>query len=178
MKLSVSRNEPKSKPLNRFATVAVLAAGLSFMPACKPSTPASAPPTTEQSRHAESRRDGPQSGQASSTVYYGRPEYDTLEGVRVLKAGRHYVREGDDILRMEFLFEKGAQFKLGIAKIDSTGIEVGMRMDIHLTEHADNSRAPLRIAYGDSAPLGDTGATLKAVGRSIDGAAIVELSRP
>ena len=67
--------------------------------------------------------------------------------------GKCTVREGDTLLNIEFMGENAGFFGWEVSKLDAKGIELGMDMEIFMSEHASDKGAPLRINYGETKPL-------------------------
>lgn len=96
-----------------------------------------------------------------------------------VREGRSTVREGDTIVRIEFVFEAAGFFEVKVAKIDARGIELGMEMEIFMSEHASNRAAPWRIDYGEERSFGPLfRPKVKAERGAEPGTAVIEVTWP
>ena len=159
----------------------VLTSSLALFPVCTEGPASSSKPQTTQV--APPQAPSAQVRQPSVSEDKG----DGLRGSVVpatnlvaVREGRSTVREGDTLVRIEFLFEVAGFFEVKVAKIDAQGIELGMDMEIFETEHASNRAAPWRINYGQEGGLGETGLPMRvrAERGTEPGTAVVEVYSP
>ena len=170
LKRTILKPEPKEKTSSRgYAAAAVLAAGLAILPSSvSAQNPDGGSPKlkaatialdvsvaqiakgrsgdadlAQLAKQTASRSDKAMSvgelEQNKKVVIAGRSVGHVSAPLIQLKKGRQVVKKGDSILKIKLVFETGS-FEVKVAKIDAKGVELGMNMQISMSESASNDK--------------------------------------